>query len=377
MMDIEMTEHQKLHMNKEIMVHVITNFSGVGGAEMMLSRLIQQTQNEYQHIIISLMKTSDVYASTLDLCTTYFSLNWNGLNSVAVLAKLKKLLKELSPKTIQCWMYHANVMTSLSILGLKNKPQVFWGIHHSLASPKEESISTKIALALSKLLAPQPTGIIYCAHSSLQQHEQFGFKNSCSHVIENGVSLDKFQLNLSLHEPCVIGFAGRYHIAKGYSYLFKTIQHFKDQPVIFKIAGHGANLDNPEIKKYFEQYQLDENKVQLLDQVSDMPAFYQSIDAFLMTSITEGFPTVLVEAMASGLVCISTDVGDAQYIVKDLGYIVPARDTDGLVQAILEYLALSKAEKLQLKQSVRQRVELNFSIEHISQQYIAMWRSGR
>ncbi len=35
-----------------------------------------------------------------------------------------------------------------------------------------------------------------------------------------------------------------------------------------------------------------------------MPAFYQSIDAFLMTSITEGFPNVLVEAMASGLPCI-------------------------------------------------------------------------
>ena len=377
MMPENMTEQQKSQMNKEIMVHVITNFSGVGGAEMMLSRLIQQTQNEYQHIIISLMQTSEVYASTLDLCATYFSLNWNGLNSVAVLLKLKKLLKELSPKTIQCWMYHANVMTSLSLLGCKNKPQVFWGIHHSLAAPKEESMSTKIALALSKLLTEQPTGIIYCAHSSLKQHELFGLNNRHSCVIANGVSLDKFQVNLSLHEPCVIGFAGRYHLAKGYAYLFETIAKLKNQPIIFKIAGHGACLDNPEITKYFDQYQLDENKVQLLDQISDMPEFYQTIDAFLMTSITEGFPNVLVEAMASGLPCISTDVGDAQYIVQDLGYIVPARDTDGLVKAILEYVALPKLEKLNLKQSVRQRVELNFSIECISQQYVAMWRSGR
>lgn len=49
-----------------------------------------------------------------------------------------------------------------------------------------------------------------------------------------------------------------------------------------------------------------------------MPAFYQSLDAFLMTSITEGFPNVLVEAMASGLPCITTDVGDAKYIVEDM-----------------------------------------------------------
>ena len=55
-------------MNKQKVVHVITNFAGVGGAEMMLSRLIQQTQHECEHIIISLMKTSEVYADALAMC---------------------------------------------------------------------------------------------------------------------------------------------------------------------------------------------------------------------------------------------------------------------------------------------------------------------
>jgi hypothetical protein len=43
------------------------------------------------------------------------------------------------------------VLTSLSMLGLAQKPNVVWGIHHSLASPKDESISTKIALGLSNM----------------------------------------------------------------------------------------------------------------------------------------------------------------------------------------------------------------------------------
>ena len=363
--------------SKETMVHVITNFSGVGGAEMMLSRLIKQTKNEYNHVIISLMDISDIYADTLALCVSHFKLNWNGLNSISIVSKLRKLLQKLAPKTVQCWMYHANVMTSLSVLRLKNKPNVFWGIHHSLSSPKEESISTKVGLVLSKILASQPTGIIYCAHSSLEQHEVFGLNNTNAQVVANGVSLEKFQINSVLHEPCVIGFAGRYHLAKGYSYLFATINQLKDQPIIFKIAGAGANLENPEIKKYFEQYQLDINKVQLLDQISDMPAFYQSIDAFLMTSITEGFPNVLVEAMASGLPCISTDVGDAKYIVQDLGSIVPPRDVDALSTAILNYVQFPQTKKQQLKQETRQRVEQNFGIEYISQKYISMWRTGR
>jgi len=176
-------------MNKQLMVHVITNFAGVGGAEMMLARLIKQTQNKYDHVVISLMKISDVYADTLAICSSHYALAWNGLNSFSVLAKLKKLLNQLASKTVQCWMYHANVMTSLSVLGMQNKPKVFWGVHHSLASPKEESISTKVALHLSKFLSAKPAGIIYCAHSSLQQHQHYGLNNSNVQVIANGVSL--------------------------------------------------------------------------------------------------------------------------------------------------------------------------------------------
>ena len=360
-------------MSKPLMVHVITNFAGVGGAEIMLARLIQCTEQQYKHVIIALMKTSEVYQRTLDCCQSYYALQWNGLNTLGTIQKLRGLLKQLQPKTVQCWMYHANVLTSLSMLGLAQKPNVVWGIHHSLASPKDESISTKIALGLSKILSQQASAIIYCAHSSMQQHQVFGFKNANSQVIANGVFLDKFQPNPQLHEPTVIGFAGRYHTAKGYPYLFETMGLLKNENIIFKIAGGGASLENPEVKALFEQYQLDAEKVHLLDQISDMPAFYQSIDVFLMTSITEGFPNVLVEAMASGLPCISTDVGDAKYIVQDLGSIVPPRNAKALADAILAYVQKTKAEKQSLKLATRERVEQNFSIDTVSGQYMQVW----
>ena len=360
-------------MSKPLMVHVITNFAGVGGAEMMLARLIQYTEHQYEHVIIALMKTSEVYQSTLDRCQAHYGLDWNGINTLGTVSKLRTLLKKLQPATVQCWMYHANALTSLSIIGLAQKPNVVWGIHHSLASPKDESISTKIALGLSKILSQQASTIIYCAHSSMQQHQAFGFKNGDSQVIANGVFLDKFQPNPQLHEPTVIGFAGRYHRAKGYPYLFETMGLLKDKNIIFKIAGSGASIDNPEVKALFHQYQLDAEKVHLIDQISDMPAFYQSIDAFLMTSITEGFPNVLVEAMASGLPCISTDVGDAKYIVQDLGNIVPPRNAQALVNAILAYTQKSEAEKQSLKLATREWVEQNFSIETVSRQYMQVW----
>lgn len=362
-----------MNQQKPTMLHVITNFAGAGGGEMMLSRLITRTQHQYEHIIIAIMGISDIYKEALDICKESYALNWNGINSFSIVFKLRKLIKKLAPQTIQCWMYHANVFTSLSVLGVKQRPNIIWSIHHSLASLNEESIATKISLFLSKVLVKNIEGIIYCAYSSESQHKDYGIAHKNSYVIANGVFLDKFQLNPELHQPITIGFAGRYHTAKGYPYLFETMGLLKEQNIVFKIAGGGASLDNPEVKALFEQFGLDENKVHLLDQVSDMPAFYQSVDAFLMTSITEGFPNVLVEAMASGLPCISTDVGDAKYIVQDLGVIVPSRNVQALADAVLAYVQKTEAEKLTLKQTTRQRVEQNFSIEKVSQQYVQVW----
>lgn len=48
--------------------------------------------------------------------------------------KLRTLLQQIQPNVVQGWMYHANVMTSLSLLGMQQKTTCFLGVHHSLAS---------------------------------------------------------------------------------------------------------------------------------------------------------------------------------------------------------------------------------------------------
>lgn len=356
-------------------LHIITNFSALGGAEMMLSRLIK-SQPDVQHHLISLMGINEeLYADTLNECCSYRSLKWNGINTLIVISELRKIIKELNPNIVQGWMYHANVITSLSLLGFKKKPKFFWGIHHSLAAPQEESLSTKIALNLSKILSKHPMGVIYCANSSRIQHINFGFKQKNNIVIPNGVALDKFSINLKIFEPCIIGFAGRYHKAKGYSYLFEVINELKDYPIFFKIAGQGASLENSAIVEYFNKYQLDQGKVQLLGQVTNMKEFYNSINLFLMTSITEGFPNVLVEAMASGIPCVTTDVGDAKYIVDQYGFVASSGNIQQIKKHILSYLNLNNNEKEKLKKDVRTRVEDNFSIEQVSQQYRDAWKN--
>lgn len=356
-------------------LHIITNFSAVGGAEMMLSRLIHAQPN-CQHYVVALMQINKTYQTALQSCEAYYALHWNGVNTLQSIAKLRKIIQDVQPDVIQGWMYHANVLATLSVMGLKAKPPVFWSIHHSLASPKEESISTKVALLMSRYLSGFAGGIIYCAQSALQQHQAFGFRNPQQIMIPNGIEMERFQFHsFTENSPLVVGFAGRFHPAKGYPYLVETIAKLRGYPVQFKIAGRGANLNNLELKGLFERHQVDFNQVELLDQVEDMSAFYASLDLFLMTSITEGFPNVLVEAMASGVPCVTTDVGDAEFIVQKNGYVVAPRNSQQLRDAILSYMSLTVEEKKDFKLNSRQRIESSFSIENVSQQYLSAWES--
>lgn len=65
-----------------------------------------------------------------------------------------------------------------------------------------------------------------------------------------------------------------------------------------------------------------------------MPAAYNAADLFVSASFSEGSPNVLGEAMACGVFAVSTDVGDAAWLMSDYGVIVPPGDADTLCAAI-------------------------------------------
>ncbi|MDM1335775.1 glycosyltransferase [Acinetobacter pseudolwoffii] len=360
---------------KKKILHVITNFSALGGAEIMLSRLIKFTNYDMDHNLVSLIGINeDLYKDVIGELQFKSSLNWNGFNTLSVVNKLRKIIIDLNPDYIQCWMYHANVIGSISLIGLNNRPNLYWGIHHSLNDINGESKSTKIAIYLSRFLSKNPNKIFYCARSSLKQHNDFGFYNKKSYFIPNGVSLNDFDFKYHENSELIVGFAGRFHKAKGYEYLFQVISILNKKPIRFKIAGKGANLNNPAISKYIEDYNIDISKIDFLDQISDMRGFYTSINLFLMTSITEGFPNVLVESMASGVPCVSTDVGDASYIISDNGFICPIGDSEKLAYCINKFLYMSAEEKENLSSKSRDHIKQNFSIEHICKEYMRNWR---
>jgi len=359
-------------MRKRVL-HVITNFSALGGAEMMLQKLIL-AQPEYDHYLISLISLSDIYEESLKQVKLSKALNWKITNTAKTISRLAKEVDRIQPDVIQSWMYHANFMVTIANSFCRQSYPIYWGIHHSLNSISEESLSTKVAIYLNKYLSKKATGIAYCAQSSLNQHKQFGFENKNQVFIPNGIDLEKFRfVERDFSNPVTVGFVGRNHKAKGIPYLFEVMSAFKDDPRIeFRVAGKGLSLKDKEIEDLSKKFVIGTN-VTLLDAVKEMEAFYHGIDVLLMTSITEGFPNVLIEAMATGAICISTDVGDARYIINDNDYIADVLSTSDLIDCINNYLKLSMVEKKQKMNEAFNLTINRFNINIVTNKYKNFW----
>ena len=95
---------------------------------------------------------------------------------------------------------------------------------------------------------------------------------------------------------------------------------------------------------------------------SDMPAVFNALDLLVSSSaFGEGFGNVIAEAMACGVPCVVTDVGDSKWVVGDTGAVVPPRDPVALVKALGKLLDRRPHTPVQ----IRQRIVEQFSVEKL------------
>jgi glycosyltransferase involved in cell wall biosynthesis len=89
----------------------------------------------------------------------------------------------------------------------------------------------------------------------------------------------------------------------------------------------------------------------------------------------ESFPTVLGEAMACAVPCVTTDVGDSSWIVDKTGLVVPPRDPEALATALVTLLKLGINERRALGKEARERVIQHFSLPSVIKDYESLYES--
>jgi len=322
-------------------LHIINGLND-GGAEAILYQVTTGTP-AIQHIVVSLLPDGKYAKLLATNGIKVYTLNINGLISLLrAPIKLRKIILESNPVIVQTWMYHSDVFGGIlsRIFGVK---KIIWSIHNSTLKFKQVKMSTilisRIAAILSYIV---PDRIVYCAQSARNEQEKIGYCKSRANVVTNGYDLSRYnphgpKLNIPSLLNCdfKIGYVGRDHPHKDLQTLFRGFKKFCDADHSATLFMCGFDFVNTNLKliEMIHMHGLQDHVVLLGPQL-EIENFYRAIDVLVLSSASEAFPNVLNEAMACGVPCISTNVGDCRDIIGSTGWIIQPKDCDAMCKSL-------------------------------------------
>ncbi|MCP5143695.1 MAG: glycosyltransferase [Gammaproteobacteria bacterium] len=362
-------------MNTLKILHVITGLE-LGGAERMLHRLLAHaTPCDGTRAVVSLIAPGPMAAPIEALGIPVHSLNMRrGLPGVAGWWRLRTLVREFDAQLVVAWMYHANLMSRLAVPA--GGPPVIWGVRQSLSATGEERWSTRAAIRAGAWLSAHATRIVYNSDTSRRQHEASGFAADKSIVIANGFDTTLFRPQPALRGPLrhtlgipagriVVGHVARYHPMKDHAGLLAAaaVCLSRNQNMHFVLAGSGVDVGNAELMQHVAAHGL-ENHVSLLGPRNDIERILPALDIVVQSSASrEGLPNAIGEAMACGIPCVATDVGDSRVLMGDSGLCVPPRDPHALAGALCRLATTDAADRTARGQAARKRIIAHYGMQ--------------
>lgn len=367
-------------------LHVISGLN-VGGAELMLKRLIecQSKKPKYQHSVISLTDKGVLGSQLEAIGVRVDVIGIKGIGSFPIAFwRLYKKIRQASPDIVQTWMYHADLLGGIAarIAGVH---KVIWGIRTTdleRGGKKLTRIIRRICAGFSYFV---PVSIVCAAEASKRAHILVGYHAEKMVVVPNGFDLtrliatEKERNNVRAEcgfsdENLVIGSLGRYNAVKDQAnFISATAPLAIHNPGLrFLMVGRGLDYNNNDLVQQIFQTGCPDRYV-LLGERQDVAACLKAMDIFCLHSRTEGFPNVLGEAMAIGLPCVSTNVGDAHVLLEGLGDLVPPQDPAALSLGLQRMINHTSNERYNQGMRNRARILERYSMESSSNRFTSLY----
>lgn len=375
----ETTSKDETIQKKIKITHIITTI-GLGGAEAMLYRLLENMDRDgYEVEVICLTEMGtygELIKKQLNIKVTICDLRSNRVNAFM---NCYRLCQESD--IIQTWMYHANLLGYILAILLKKK--LIWGIHHSNLNKQDNKRRTIFIAKLCAKLSKRVDAIISCGPKVKEIHEAIGYSGKQHRVIVNGINTDQYQPSTKrqyfveqfdiINQPILLH-VGRWDPLKDYENLMASVKKLRQQRQDFYLFLVGFEIDdaNRDLLQLIESAQLEEVTF-LLGSREDIPQLMAAADVFVLSSVGEGLPNVLVEALASGTCCVTTNVGDCAYLVGNSGEVVAAKDAEALASGINTALNYSSRQYAQKANLGREHVLANFQIQQVVAQYQSLY----
>ena len=367
--------------------HVIVGLN-VGGAELMLRRLIEAHQEgtNYIHSVISLTTLGVVGEQLKTLGIDVRVLNMRSFLDVPrIIVQLKEIIRIDRPQIVQTWMYHADLLGGIAARLAGNK-NIIWGIRTTDVQAGGTRATTLVRKVCAWLSRKVPHTIVCAADASRRAHIAVGYDATRMTVVPNGFDLTRLvatpEQRVGLRQLCgfddthvVVGTLGRFNPAKDHANFVRAagLVAQRHPEVRFLMVGRELTSDNAVLMHWIEQTGCADRFV-LLGERADVAICLSAMDVFGLSSRTEGFPNVVGEAMAMGVPCVVTDVGDAAMLVADTGVVVPKEDSSALALGLGQLLTLDADVLHAQGQMARQRIVAEFTMMRARDRFEAVYQ---
>ncbi|TPH18950.1 glycosyltransferase [Litorilituus lipolyticus] len=373
------------------LVHIITDLNGFGGTEATLYRYIKSSHLPCENHTVIVLKTAGdgdtIGAQIRRLGVNLIECNQQGgFFSIGLFQKIKKVMSSHQSSNLCCWLYHPCLLSFLLKPFLAKGTKITWHIRSlpfaSLRSKPQRFIIQKILALVSRT----PDAIVSNSFAARDAHQEIGFSLKNWQVIPNGLSTEQYSPeNLSRQiireelaideDATVLICVGRYVPEKGYASLFKALRILysrlnaeQQSELIFVACGNNVTLENAEILKQFDNC-FTANHVRLLGKRADIPKLLNIADISILSSISESFPNALIEAMATELACIATDVGDVKQVMDKQNWVVDKNDSTAMADKLEVMLSMPTKEREALGKQNRLRVVKRYSIDSMVESF--------
>ena len=330
-------------------MHVITSLD-VGGAETMLAQLVaSDTSGTVSHGVVSLKPGGALRASLEDAGIPVTDVGvGRRRGALTGLVRLAGLIRSRRPAVVHTWLYHADLLGTLALVlsGRWRATRLVWGVRCSDMDMRRYSLSTHYVLKLLSLLSSRTDLILCNSDAGRAVHERLGYRPPRWRVIPNGVDVERFRprpgeraairAELGLDDlSFAVGMCARVDPMKDHDNFVKAAAMFAEAEPEARFVLVGAGTDKPgsTLHQAIAASGIAARFV-CLGQRQDIGRIYSALDvATLSSAFGEGFPNVLAEAMACGVPCVATDVGDSASIIGDTGLVVPPGNAEALSAA--------------------------------------------
>jgi glycosyltransferase involved in cell wall biosynthesis len=279
-----------------------------------------------------------------------------------------ELLKVCRKENVKVWHGHDYKTNALGLLLKRFWPMrlvttVHGWVHHTSRTP--------FYYKVDKFCLPRYEKVICVSEDLYQECLSIGVPEKACVLLENGIDLDDYRRRLRTIEgkaalgvpvqDLLIGAVGRLAPEKAFDLLIRAIPTLKNRGIDARLIIVGEGDDRPRLEALIRELNLGD-RVTLSGWQSDVRRFYEALDVFALSSLREGLPNVLLEAMALEVPCVATRIAGIPRLIQHgrNGLLVEAGDQEGLNNALTGLLSQVGLRE-ELRKAARQTIEERYS----------------